>query len=112
VAVLPADDITLLPDDVSGLLDASDLATFFTSEGELTGALLPGFLIEFARDEEDISTVGTNGLTDQAVDWSGRRCSQSASVDVWLRSLLGAANEVGSTRVYLSFRRRRLWFLG
>jgi hypothetical protein len=71
--VLPADDITLLPDDVSGLLDPSGLATFFTSEGELAGGLLPDFLIEFARDEEVfeevISTVGSNGQIRRRSEW-------------------------------------------
>lgn len=59
-----ADNITVLPDDVTGLLDPSGLETFFTSDAELIGGLLPGFLIEFAMDDEDISTVvGSNGLT-------------------------------------------------
>jgi len=50
-------DITLLSDDVSGLLDSSSLATFFASEGEMASGLLPDFLIEFARDEEVFEEV-------------------------------------------------------
>lgn len=72
MVVFTADDVIVLPDDVSGRLDPSGLKTFFTSGGELSSGLLIDFLIEFAGDdkglEEDISTVGSNDLTAQVVD--------------------------------------------